>query len=292
MSRRPAGRSAHPSARSRVRAPTSSRRRGGLGRSAPALWSRRSAEGPGEPEVPGAHLDELTARPQPGKREWRIGPRGHRHGDLRGQVVQQERHRLMDVGPADDVVVIERDHGGTGEDVEIIDQADQDGVSRRAPACLEQRERLDAGLGLGGLDRGHQVRQEASEVVVARVESQPRHPAPRRIGGRQPLREECGLAEPSRCGDEDQPRPFAPVPPQHVDEAAALHQPTTRRGQMQLGAQYRNSVSVSGRLRSAADDCRRIEHRPSGGRHSKHAFLVLWFCRCSAPSECPRPSGR
>ncbi len=39
-------------------------------------------------------------------------------------------------GPVDDVVV-ERHHRGTGEDVEIVDQADQDGVGRRGAAGLQ-----------------------------------------------------------------------------------------------------------------------------------------------------------
>jgi hypothetical protein len=65
-----------------------------------------------------------------------------------------------------------------------------------------------------------------------------------RVGPRQPLRQKCGLAEPSRCRDQDQPRSFACTRAQLIGDAGALHQPTTRRGQVQLGAQNRHSVSV------------------------------------------------
>ena len=131
----------------------------------------------GEPEIRGPHLHELATRTQPRQRERRVGPSRHRQRDLRRQVVQQEGHRLMDGGSLDHVEVVERHHRGTGEDVEIIDQADQDGIRRRGASGLQQGQRVDTGLGFGGLDRGHEMGQKPSEVGVARVESQPGHPA-------------------------------------------------------------------------------------------------------------------
>ena len=199
----------------------------------------------GEPEVRGPHLHELATRTQTGQRQRRIGPSGHRQRDLRRQVVQQEGHRLMDGGRVDDVVVVERHHRGTGEDVEIVDQADQDGLGWRGSAGLQQGERVDTHLGFGDLNRGHEVGQKQSEVGVAWVERQPRHPALRPLGRlRQPLRQKRGLAEPSRCRDQHQPRPFASAHPQLIGDAGARHQPATRRGQVQLGAQHRHPVSV------------------------------------------------
>ena len=198
----------------------------------------------GEPEVRGPHLHELATRTQPRQRERRVGPSRHRQRDLWRQVVQQEGHRLMDGGSLDHVEVVERHHRGTGEDVEIIDQTDQDGIRRSGASGLQQGQRVDTGLGFGGLDRGHEMGQKPSEVGVARVESQPRHPALRVLGRRQPLNQERGLAEPSRCRDEDQPRPFASLRAQLVGEAGALHQPAARRGQVQLGAQHRHRASL------------------------------------------------
>ena len=149
----------------------------------------------------------------------------------------------MDGGPVNDVVVVERHDRGTCEDVEIVDQADQHGLGWRGTAGLQQGERVDTSLGFGGLNRCHEVGHKQSEICVARVESQPRHPALQPLR-RQPLRQKCGLAEPSRCRDQHQPRPFASVHAHLIAEASALHKPATRRGQVQLGTQHRHSVSV------------------------------------------------
>ena len=195
----------------------------------------------GEPEVGGPHLHELATRPQTGQRQRRVRPGRHRQRDLRRQVVQQEGHRLVDGGRVDQVVVVERHHRGPDEHVEIVDQADQDGVRRCGGAGLQQRERVGPGFGFDGLDRRHEVGQEQPEVRVAWVERQPRHPA---LGGRQPLRQQRGLAEPGRCRDQDQPRRFATVRAQSIGQACPLHQPATRPGRVQLGAQDRHRRGV------------------------------------------------
>jgi hypothetical protein len=52
------------------------------------------------------------------------------------------------------------------------------------------------------------------------------------------------LPNPAGAATKDQPRPFASAHAQLIDDAAALHQPATRRRQAQLGAQHRHSVSV------------------------------------------------
>ena len=232
----------------------------------------------GEPEVRGPHLHELATRTQTGQRQRRVGPRGHRQRDLRRQVVQEEGHRLVDGGPVDDVVVVERHHRRTGEDVEIVDQADQDGLGRRGGAGLQQGERVDPDLGFGGLDRRHEVGQEQSEVGVARVERQPRHPALRRLGRRQPLRQQRGLAEPGRCRDQDQPRPSPPSRAQPVGEAGALHQPATRRGQVQLGAQHRHPASVGAAARTPTRPRDgRLGHAP-GRPRNRGMYICSYVC--------------
>jgi hypothetical protein len=99
------------------------------------------------------------------------------------------------------------------QDVEIIDQADQDGVGWRVGAAgLQQGERVDTSPRFDGLNGGHKMRQEPSKVGVGLVESQPRHSVLRRLGRRKPLLQERGLAEPGRRCDEDQPWPSASVP--------------------------------------------------------------------------------
>jgi hypothetical protein len=190
----------------------------------------------GEPQVGRPHLHELATRTQARQRERRVRASGHRDCDLRRQVVQQEGHRLVDGGAVDDVVVVERHHRGTGEHVEIIDQADQDAVGR---AGLQRRERVDAGFGRDGLDRRREVGQEHPQVGVGRVKRQPGHPLLRTLS-RQPLRQQRGLAEPGRRGDQDQSGRFASVRAQPIGEAGPRHQPATRPGRAQLGAQHRH----------------------------------------------------
>ena len=197
----------------------------------------------GEAEVHRPDLHQLTAGAPAGERERRIGPGGHGQGHLRGQVLHQERHRVVHLGRVDDVVVVEGQDRGAGEDVEIVDQAAQHGLCRRGAAALHQRERLRPRSGLGRPDRGHEVRQEAPEVGVAGIERQPRDPALLRPGLRQPLHQGGGLAEPGRRRDEDQARPSS-VGAEQLREARARHQPATRRGQVQLGAQHGHPRSV------------------------------------------------
>ena len=63
-----------------------------------------------EAQVGGADLDQLAARPQPGQRQRRVGAAGDHQVQPRGQVVEQERHPLLDVARVDDVVVVEHQH--------------------------------------------------------------------------------------------------------------------------------------------------------------------------------------
>ena len=91
--------------------------------------------------------------------------------------------------------------------VEIVDQADQDGVGWRAAVSVQVGLRVGASLRNGSLDRRHKVGQEPPEFAVAWSDRQLRHAAPRRLLSRQRLREKPGLAEPSRRRDEDQPGP-------------------------------------------------------------------------------------
>ena len=99
----------------------------------------------GEPEVRDPHLHQLAPRTQTRQRQRRISPSAHRQRDLRRQVVQQEGHRIVDSGPVDHVVVIERHHHCFSEDVEIVDQADQHGLGWRRSAGRDGRAKRPAG---------------------------------------------------------------------------------------------------------------------------------------------------
>ena len=66
-----------------------------------------AASSRGEAQVGGPDLEELAPSPQPGERPRRIGSAGDDEVELRGQVLDQEQHRLVHVERLDDVVVVE-----------------------------------------------------------------------------------------------------------------------------------------------------------------------------------------
>jgi hypothetical protein len=138
------------------------------------------------------------------------------------------------------VVVIGRHHCASAEHVQIVDQADQDGVERCAGAALQQGERIARGIGFDGLDRRREMAQEQPGVGIARVERQPGHPALRARDRREPLRQQRRLAEPGRCRDQNQARRLASVPTQPVRDARPWHQPATPPRRVHLGGQHRH----------------------------------------------------
>jgi hypothetical protein len=89
------------------------------------------------------------------------------------------------------------------------------------------------------LDRCHEVGQEHADIGIAGIERQPCGPPPRTLG-REPLRQQGGLAEPGGGSDQQQPRHLASVGTQPVGEPGPLHQPATRPGRAQLGGQHRH----------------------------------------------------
>ena len=177
--------------------------------------------GRGEPEVCGADLEQVPAGPEPRQGQWWIGPRRHRHGDLRWQVVEQEGDRLVHLGAVDDVVVVERDHRRPGQRVELLDQAGQHVLRPHGPLVLEQRRRVGADLRAGDADGRHEVREEPPQVGVRGVERQPGGPD---VTGRQPLGQQRRLPGPRRCRHQHEPRHRAPAGRQPVREAAAVHE--------------------------------------------------------------------
>ena len=178
--------------------------------SSPITWLRNSAGlGGREPQVGGAQLEQLAARPQPRQRQRRVGPGRHRDADPRRQVLQEEGDGVVHGGFVDDVVVVERQHRGPVELVEVVDQAGQDRLGRDLAAGLEQ------GRGLGRLRRPTRRRRpDGSGTGGGRCRRRPATARPRRAGGsspaRQPLGQQRRLAEPGRRRDEHQPRGHRP----------------------------------------------------------------------------------
>ena len=158
----------------------------------------------GEAQVGGAQLSELSATAQPGQRQRRIGPGRHDQMQLIREMVEQEGHRLVDLGRSDHVIVVEHHDPlrprllftGSGE---VVDERSQGFGSRSGGHRLEDC-RLD--LEFGGLQGSHQVGHEAGQVVVAVIEGEPADPRVSlpMIEFGEPVAEQGGLAEAGRSG--------------------------------------------------------------------------------------------
>jgi hypothetical protein len=71
------------------------------------------------------------------------------------------------------VVVVESQHGRPGELVEIVHQADQNGLA--SLVAVQQRQGLRTHLGATRLDGRDEVRDEPAQLAVLGIERQPRH---------------------------------------------------------------------------------------------------------------------
>ena len=190
----------------------------------------------GEAQVAAADLDQLAAGTQPGQRQRRVGAGGHGEGDVWRQVLEQLSDDVVDTRIVDHVVVVERQHRGTGHQVEVVDQAGDDRIRLERLRTLEPDERVGADLGHDGLHRCDEVAEEPAYVGVPGVQSQPGDAVLRAaVGPRgEPLGQQRRLAEAGRRRDQHQPGSVGRV--EAVGEAATRHEPTARRGQVQLGA--------------------------------------------------------
>jgi hypothetical protein len=94
-----------------------------------------------------AQLEQLSAGPQPRQRQRRVRPCRHRQAHLRRQVVEQEVHGLVHLGSVGHVVVVEREDGGLGRRLQVVDQAHQHVVD--GPVGLQPGEGVGAEVGAG-----------------------------------------------------------------------------------------------------------------------------------------------
>ena len=175
----------------------------------------------GEAEVGDAQLEQLAAASQSRQSERRVRARGDRDARRLRQVLDEERHRLVDLGRVDHVVVVERENGLAGQRVEVVDEARH---------CRFARQ-----IGLGRVQRHRKVTEEATHVVVGLVQRQPRDTG----GGlRQPLAQQRRLAEAGRRRDEDQPR--GRVEAQPLGQARAGYELTASGRDAEFRAQHRH----------------------------------------------------
>ena len=219
----------------------------------------------GEAQIGGADLEQLTTSPQTCQRQWRVRARRHGQGDLGWQVVEQKRHRVVDLRVVDHVVVVESEDSRARESIQVVDEAGDDVLDRQVAFGVHQHQRLATHLGGGGLHGGHQMSQKRPQVGVGTVEGQPADP--QCLGcpvlgrglttGRQPLGQQGGLPEPGGGRNEHQPRHRRRLCPEPVDQALAGDQPTARGRGAQLGTQDRHLASVGAAVAAALAQARR-----------------------------------
>ena len=157
----------------------------------------------GEAQVGGADLDQLAAGPQPSQRQERVGSAADHQVDVRREVLQQERHAVADVGPVDQVVVVEHEVDVVRHRREFVEHGGEDGLDRRL-GRLQEREHVGSDAGHRGLQGGDHVGPERGGLAVALIEGEPRHRPV--LGGHrgEPCGEQCGLAETGRRRDQGQ----------------------------------------------------------------------------------------
>jgi hypothetical protein len=184
------------------------------------------------------------------------------------------------------VVVVQGDERPSGLGVEVVEEADQH-VFERPGVSLEQLGRLAAefevvGVGrrlgcgrVSGLQGRDEVAEEAPWVGVLRIQGQLRDArkglaiAARAVGGVEPPGEERGLAEPSWCCDQHEPRcrvtGLGVVVGQLVEEACAGDERSTSGRYPKLGAQRKHGVSVGPGLRDGGRTSCGVRNAPDAG---------------------------
>ena len=161
-----------------------------------------------QPQVRRPNLQQLSARPQPRQRQRRITAPGQRHLHRPGKVVDEERHRLMHIGAADHVVVIEHQHDRARQQGERIDQQRQRQLGH-IPASQPQRIiHPRTRIRRDGAHCRQHIIPEANRIVVTAIQRQPRKRAVLRGIG-PPTRQHGRLAGARRRRDKNQPRPGA-----------------------------------------------------------------------------------
>ena len=177
---------------------------------------------------------------------------------VRGQVIEQERHRFVHVGGLDDVVVVEHEDELARDHAEVVHERGDDGRRRRR-GRLQDGHRAGRGVRDGGADGRHDVRPEPGRVVVTDVERQPGG-CGAVVGGTEPFGDEGRLAEPRRRGDERE------------------------QGQVVVGEPVRQPRTIDGRAPAARPVELRLEERADDGRdriarRAHHAGMQPCACR-------------
>ena len=209
----------------------------------------------GEAELGGAHLDQVPVGTQRRQGQRWVRPGGDDQTDLRRQVLQEERHRRVDLDGLDEVVVVEHQDQVLRRRLEVVDQRGHDDVQRHA-GRLQECCRLGAQVGRGGLQGGDDVGPEPHGFVVPRVEGEPRG------GGSvgEPFGDQRRLAEARRSGD--QRERALPAALRRVAEARPGDQRPAPAWRVELGREKR----TAGRAGDGSGHARVVRRRGAARR--------------------------
>lgn len=214
------------------------------------------------------------------------------------RVLEQEGHRLVDLGRGDHVIVVEHEQPVVAGFLrsrahELVHDCGQQRRARRRRQCLhEVGNQLEARAG----ERGPQIGQETRQGVVTAVQGEPRHPSPavRAAGG--PLGKERALAEPCRRGDQGEPVPRSQRVVQHLEEARACHHRGPWGRRKQLGGEQVHDPGATGESATrtgskflarslAVSPSRAATERPNHSPGSSFGRLVSAECTSARSSS-------
>ena len=200
-----------------------------------------------EPQVSGPDLDQLAARPQPGQRQRRVSATGDHQVQPRRQVVEQERHRVVDLAGLDQVVVVEHQHDVAAGRAEVVEQRREHQLDRGRLRRGQELQLVRADPGRHRPQRGDHVGPEGHRVVVAGVERQPRSrpfsPAARTCRPATRRATSTCRSPPVRRRGSASTRPRGPAARSAADAAPALGGPGPIELRLQQGRSHRRLLS-------------------------------------------------
>ena len=193
----------------------------------------------GETKIISPDLEQLAPRPQPGQRQFGIGPGGQGQADTRRQVLDQESHRTQHLLAEDQVIVIEYQRHRHRQHRQLVHQHGQHGVQAGGPRRGQHPRRRRAESGRHTGHAGDDVSPETDWVVVARIH---RHPRGARSGvGQAPVPQQAGLPPARRGTDDHQPHPRM-ILAQAAEQGLTGHGPGPPGRRTQLGGEHQHPV--------------------------------------------------
>jgi hypothetical protein len=152
----------------------------------------------------GPQLGQVTAHPQPGQRQRRVGAGGHDQAQRLRQVRDEELDGLVNAGIGEHLVVVEHQHVPAGRRGQLVQQQRQRQVDHRPVGRADGLQGRLADVVADPAQRGEHVTPEPGGLVVVLVERDPGDAPPLPRVGR-PAAQQARLAPPGRRHHHGQP---------------------------------------------------------------------------------------